>query len=200
MRYVRSDNGTIVESEDIQEYLDKGYWEISKDDAYLLLFDKISHRLGAKFSNYGQLDLCSELYLWLLRQYKAKGEYRKDKTFADNERMYYSVATKRCYWYIREYKKLVAREVLLSEADSSIFEETFEFEERAGVDAIIAYIYTLANSNKYSDKQLGLYALSKLSGASDEEICDILEIGKPRFFELKRALKTKIYKFIEENL
>lgn len=200
MKYARSENGTIVEAEDIQEYLNKGYWEISKDDAYKFLFEKISNRLAAKFYNYRNLDLCGEVYIYLLSYYKANGEYCPDKSFADNERMFYSTATKRCFYHIREYKKLVARETLLLDVCEDEFKRDFDFELDAGAKAIIEYIYTLANSSKYSDKQLGLYALSKLGGASDAEICEILEIGKPRFFELKRALKQKIYNFIGENL
>lgn len=200
MKYARSENGTIVEAEDIQEYLDKGYWEISKDEAYKFLFEKISNRLAAKFYNYSHLDLSSELYIYLLSYYRENGEYCPDKSFADNERMFYSTATKRCCWHIREYKKLVAKETLLSDVCENEFKKDFDFELDAGARAIIEYIYTLAQSKKYSDKQLGLYALSKIGGASDDEICEILEIGKPRFFELKRALKRKIYNFIEENL
>ena len=200
MKYARSESGTIIEADDIQWYIEKGYWEISKDDAYLLLFDKISHRLAAKFRNYGNLDLYSELYVYLLTYYKKNGEYCPDKSFADNERMFYSTATKQCYYHIREYKKLIKREALLLDICEDEFKCDFDFELDAGARAIIAYIYELANSNKYSDKQLGLYALSKLGGASDAEICEILEIGKPRFFELKRALKQKIHNFIGENL
>lgn len=203
MKYLRSEAGTIIECEEprYSKLIAKGYFEITEYDAHLLLFDKISHRLGAKFANYNQCDIASEVYLFMLTKYQADGDFAKDKTFADNGRIWWSVATKRAYWIIREYNRFRKHHVLYDEIpEDSMMEDTFEIEHTANVDAITAYIYALANSKKSSEQQLGLFGIAKLNGLNDAQVCDILEVGMPRLFEIKRALKLRIRNFIGENL
>lgn len=203
MKYVRSVAGTILECDtvSVDKWIAKGYTEITEEDAYLLLFDKICHRLGAKFVNYNRIDIASELYVWLLDKYQKDGNYAKDKTFADNSRIWWSVATKRAYWLIREYRRRLKREELVNEIpEESLTSDYFEIEHIAGVEAIKEYIHTLAKSKKSNEQQLGIFGIAKINGLTDEQVCEILEIGKPRFFEIKRALRNKLRNFIGENL
>lgn len=201
--FVRSVGGTIAEcdSTNIQKLLDKGYYEITEHEAYLLLFDKICHKLGAKFVNYNRIDIANELYLWLLTKYQKDGNYAKDKSFDDNSRIWWSVATKRAYWMIREYRRRLKHEELVDEfPEESLISDYFEIEHTAGVEAITEYIYELAKSSKSSEQQLGIFGIAKLNNLTDDQVCELLEIGKPRFFEIKRALRNKLRNFIGDNL
>ena len=203
MRFVRSEGGTIVECDDckFQRLLAKGYKEITEYEAHLLLFEKICHRLGAKFSNYNQCDIPSELFLFLFTQYKNNGDYAKNKPFEDNVRIWWSVATKRVCYIIREYNRFRKHHPLFDELpEDSLVEDSFDIEHNAKVDGIKAYIYALTESKKSSEQQLGLFGIAKLNGLSDQQVCEVLEIGMPRFFELKRALKKKIRNYMGENL
>lgn len=200
MKYAKSTDGAIIECADDAK-LDPHWIQISKYDAHLLLFDKICHRLGAKFANYNHIDIASEIYLWLIEKYNKDGDYAKDKTFADNTRIWWSVATKRAYWIIREYRRRLKYEEFVDEIpEDAVISDYFEIEHIAGTTAITEYIYELAKSVKFSDQQLGLFGIAKLNGLTDDQVCTILEIGKPRFFEIKRALKTKLKQFIGDNL
>lgn len=203
MRYVRSPGGTIVEcsDNDIDKYISKSYTEMTEHEAYAFLFDKICHRMGAKYANYNHIDLASELLLWLLTRYREYGNYAKDKGFADNERIWWSVANKRANWIIREWRRKHRQEDLYDDIpEDSLTSDYFEIEHTAGVDAIKEYIDGLMSSKKPSEQQLGILAYAKLNGLTDEQVCEVLEIKQTRLYELKRALKRKLNNFIGENL
>lgn len=203
MKLIRTQDGAIIECTDnnVQKLLDKGGVELSELDAHLLLFDKICHRLGAKFANYNHIDIASELYLWLLTKYQKCGDYAKDKSFTDNTRIWWSVATKHAYWIIREYHRQLKYEELVDEIpEDSLTSDYFEIEHTAGVTAITEYIDSLLHSPKSNEQQLGLFGIAKLNGLTDDQVCELLEIGKPRFFEIKRALKVRLRNFIGDNL
>lgn len=203
MKYMRSPGGSIIECKDtdIHKYISKSYTEMTEYDAYMFLFDKICHRIGAKYSNYNRIDLASELLLWLITRYKTHGNYAKDKGYADNERIWWSIATKRANWIIREWRRKHRNEDLYDEIpEDSLVSDYFEIEHTAGVEAIKDYIQSLIESKKPNEQQLGILGYAKLNGLTDEQVCDILEIQQSRLYELKRALKRKINNFIGENL
>jgi hypothetical protein len=157
--------------------------------------------MGAKYANYNHIDLASELLLWLLTRYREYGNYAKDKGFADNERIWWSVANKRANWIIREWRRKHRQEDLYDDIpEDSLTSDYFEIEHTAGVDAIKEYIDGLMSSKKPSEQQLGILAYAKLNGLTDEQVCDVLEIKQTRLYELKRALKRKLNNFIGENL
>lgn len=203
MKYARSPGGTIIECPDdeLTKYISIGYTEMSENDAHIFLFDKICHRIGAKYANYNHIDLCSELLLWLLTQYKNHGNYAKDKSFADNERIWWSVATKRANWIIREWRRKHRKEELYDEIpEDALMSDYFEIEHTAGVTAIIEFIENLMRSKKPSEQQIGIYGYAKINGLTDEQACDVLEIQQSRLYEIKRALKRRLNNYIGENL
>ena len=149
MKYLRSIGGTIVECADDEIYKYNGYIEMTKDDAYMFLFYKISHRLGAKYANYNHIDIGSELLLWLMTKYKTEGNYAPNKPFDDNSRIWWSVASKRANWIIREYRRKHKYEELYDEIpEDALTCEDFGIEHTAGVEAITEYIQSLMSSEK----------------------------------------------------
>lgn len=201
MKYLRSIGGTIVECKDSETYKYKGYIEMTKDEAYMFLFDKISHRLGAKYANYNHIDIGSELLLWLLTRYKTNGNYAAEKSFDDNSRIWWSVANKRANWIIREYRRKHKHEELYDEIpEDALTCEDFEIEHTASVEAIMEYINTLMKSEKSNEQQLGILGYAKINGLTDEQVCDVLEVKMGRLYELKRALKRRLNNYIGENL
>ena len=93
MAYIKLINGKIIECQDseIDSLLseNKKAEIISEEDAHILLFIKIGNRLAAKFSNYEHLiDISQDIFYMLFKTYKEKGDYAKDKSFADNARIW----------------------------------------------------------------------------------------------------------------
>lgn len=203
MKYARSPGGTIIECRDdeLHKYISKSYTEMTETEAYMFLFDKICHRIGAKYANYNHIDLASELLLWLLTKYKNDGNYAKDKGFADNERIWWSMASKRANYIIREWRRKHKHEELYEDIpEDSLMSDYFEIEHTAGVEAIRHYIQSLIESKKSNEQQLGMLGYAKLNGLTDEQVCEVLEIRQSRLYELKRALKQRLNNFIGENL
>ena len=174
--------------------------EVSENDAYMLLFYKISQHMGKKFSNYKNADIQSEVLMMMIKRYKEKGLYAPDKTFLDNERIWWVYARKSCYWLIRQFKKLKSRTEDIDSlenidgmcSDKLLQEQYFGFEHDSVVKDIEKYLNDLAHSCVYSEMQMGIYALSKLGGLSDEDIMDILGVKHGRIREIKTELKETI--------
>lgn len=209
MAYIKLINGKIIECQDseIDSLLseNKKAEIISEEDAHILLFIKIGNRLAAKFSNYEHLiDISQDIFYMLFKTYKEKGDYAKDKSFADNARIWWSIGQKDCYYLIRKYKNKTKNEDLTNFDEFIDSEEPrfvmaskndfYEFEHLSVCNCIIEYINELAHSDKYADQQMGLFGIAKLNNLSDQQAGTILEVGMERIYEIRRALKTKIYK------
>lgn len=171
--------------------------EISKDEAYLRLFQRISKSMEYKFSNYKQLDIMQECFYMLLKRYRIKGLFAPDKSFLDNEKIWWSFAKKSCLYIIRQYTDIISDIDIWSiednETDTSlclgIYDEYELGESSSTCKEIVAAIDKLCYSKNYADQQLGLYATCKLKGLNDQQACLILDIKMPRLYEIKRKLK-----------
>lgn len=199
MQYLKTSVGRIIECQDdeVEDWLFKypNTEIITKDDAYIFLFIKISYRMGAKFSNYNHIDLQSDLLYMLLKKYKQKGLFAPDKSFDDNARIWWSVAKKTCYYLIREHKRKVRFEDLTDTfPENSLISDYYEIEHLDICKAIIEYISKLCASDIYAEQQMGLYGYIKLKNMTDKHASVILEVGMPRIYEIKKALKARLLK------
>lgn len=209
MAYIKLINGKIIECQESE--IDKVMLEnkkaeiISEEDAHILLFIKISNKLAAKFANYKNLiDIGQDIFYMLFKVYREKGNYAKDKSFADNARIWWNIGRKNCYYLIRKYKCKTKKEDLTnfdefidSEKPQFVImgkNDNYEFEHLSLCNAIIEYIHELAHSDKYADQQMGLFGIAKLNGLSDQQAGTVLEVGRERIYEIRRSLKQKLYK------
>lgn len=175
--------------------------EVSRDDAYKYLFIRISKAMGKKFSNYKNIDIMSECYYMLLKRYTEKGLYAENKSFLDNERIWWSVAKKSCLYLLRQFrndpfvKSIDVWSLEDNETDTSLWLGIFDKYigcENADLKNMIDYLHKLCYSPHKSDRQLGLYSECKLNGLNDKQTCLILEVGMPRLYEIRRALKEHL--------
>jgi hypothetical protein len=175
--------------------------EVSKDDAYKYLFIRISRVMSKKFSNYKNIDIMSECYYMLLKRYTEKGLYAPNKSFLDNERIWWSFAKKSCLYLLRQFrndpfvKSIDVWSLEENETDTSLWLGTFDRYsgcENYDLNVMIDYIRKMCHSPHKSDRQLGLYGECKLNGLTDEQACIILEVGMPRLYEIRRALREHL--------
>lgn len=178
--------------------------EVTQEQAYLKLFERIARSMELKFGNYKNIDIHQECFYMLLKRYRLKGLFAPDKPWLDNSKMWWSFAKKSCLYIIREYKMVVGDLDIWDfddneDAGSTIccnnlsrnlmVEDTYSIEINDMCNDIKKAIDKLCLSKQYVDKQMGLFALCKLSKLSDEDTLTILEIKKPRLYEIRRALK-----------
>lgn len=205
MKYLLAPNGRIYEC--TEEKLELTLAEHPEDTvihdtrtAYMLLFFRISKSMGKKFSNYKTADIQSEVLMMMIKRYTEKGLYAPDKSFLDNEKIWWNYAKKSCYSIIRQFKRLKSKTEdidVLENIDGMCSErlakeQFFEFESTSVVKDIEAYLEKLAHSKRYTEMQMGIYALSKLGKLSDEDIMEILGVKAGRIKEIKADLKEHL--------
>ena len=141
MKYLySSNNGKVYACEDAEIedilLLHPEDSEVDERTAYMLLFFRISQYMGKKFSNYKNADIQGEVLMMMLNRYKEKGLYAPDKSFKDNEKIWWSYAKKSCYFLIRQFKRKVSKCESIDDSDNMdnmyceqlLYEESFEFE------------------------------------------------------------------------
>lgn len=192
-------NHTVIDYDDTENITVNGDSIIvTEDEAYTYLFWEIAQSLAIKFCNYRNLDLQSEVMLFLLNRYKTKGLYAPDKPLKDNELIFRSIAKKRCLYIIRQEKiRLKYHGHALSSVTST---QEIEIEDIDCSQEVIDYIYSLLNSDRSSYVQYGMYGVGKLKGLSDEKLMEIMEIKISRLKELKRGLRQLLGKNFSEVL
>lgn len=173
--------------------------EITREDAFLKLFHRISKSMTRKFGNYSQLELGGEVYIIMLSRFREKGTFAPDKPFLDNEKMWWSFAKKTCFYIIRKNKKklnTVSYDALDIQDDYKWFlVDEDKSDNVSGIDAtkaICKFLNKLLYSEVNSEYQMGLFAACKLKGLSDKETCEIMQVGIARIREIKRQLKESI--------
>lgn len=205
MRYLYSSNtGKVYTCEDteledilLQHPEDT---EVDERNAYMLLFFRISQHMGKKFSNYKNADIQGEVLMMMMNRYKEKGLYAPDKSFKDNERIWWSYAKKSCYFLIRQFKRKTSKCESIDNLenmdnmckDQLLYEETMDFEGVSVCDDMTKYFEKLSKSKVYSEMQLGIYALSKIGGLTDDDVMDILGIKYGRIKEIRAELRETI--------
>ena len=182
--------------------------EVSKDDAYKYLFIRISKAMANKFSNYRNIDIMSECYYMLLKRYTEKGLFAEDKSFLDNERIWWSIAKKSCLYLLRQFrndpfvKSIDVWSLEDNETDTSKWlgkSDRYDGCEMLDANFIRNYIHNLCYSESKSERQLGLFGECKINGLTDEQTCSVLEVGMPRLYEIRRALKEHLKKRFENE-
>lgn len=189
------------------EYLDKDEFEIAKlqypdeieitqEEAYIKLFEKISKSMEIKFSNYKNLDIGQECFYMLLKRYRLKGLFAPDKPWLDNLKMWWSFAKKSCLYIIRNYRNIVAESDIWDFDDNESAGSTLYIYDKYNIgesDAVCKdikdTIKKLCKSNNSTEQQMGLFAVCKLSNLSNDQILKVLEIKIARLYEIRRALK-----------
>lgn len=174
--------------------------EVDERNAYMLLFFRISQYMGKKFSNYRNADIQGEVLMMMITRYKEKGLYAPDKPFKDNEKIWWSYAKKSCFFLIRQFKKKVSKCESIDNLenmdnmckDQLLYEENMSFEGDSVCDEMQEYFKKLSRSKVYSEMQLGIYALSKIGGLTDDDIMDILGVKYGRIKEIRAELKETI--------
>lgn len=174
--------------------------EVDERNAYMLLFFRISQYMGKKFSNYKNADIQGEVLMMMLSRYKEKGLYAPDKPFKDNEKIWWSYAKKSCYFLIRQFKRKTSKSESIDNLenmdnmcyDQLSYEESFEFEGMSLCKDMEAYFAALSRSKVYSEMQLGIYAVSKLGGLTDDDVMDILGVKYGRIKEIRAELRETI--------
>lgn len=182
--------------------------EVNERDAYMLLFFRISQHMGRKFSNYKNADIQSEVLLMMLKRYKEKGLYAPDKSFKDNEKIWWNYAKKSCYFLIRQFKRHISKSESIDNLenvdnmiyDRLLYEEKFEFEGMTLCQEMEEYFKKLSRSKVYSEMQLGIYAMSKLGGLTDDDVMDILGVKYGRIKEIRAELRETIKNRFEVKL
>jgi hypothetical protein len=204
MKYVLAPDGKIYTCEDEQlEDLLLEHPEdtvVDEDTAYMMLFFRISKHMGKKFSNYKNADIQSEVLMMMIKRYKEKGLYAPDKSFKDNEKIWWSFAKKSCYFLIRQFKRAVSKSESIDNTDNMdnmlveklLYEEQFDFEGQSLCNEMREFFEKLSHSKVYSEMQMGIFALSKLGGLTDADVMDILGIKYGRLKEIKAELKETI--------
>lgn len=205
MKYLLSPSGKVYTCQDEQvediltQYPEDTVLE-NENVAYMMLFFRISKHMGKKFSNYRNADIQGEVFMMMVKRYREKGLFAPDKPFLDNEKIWWSYARKSCYWLIRQFKKLKSRTEDIDNLENMdnmcvsqlMYDEYFEFEHTSLVNEIRDYLNKLAHSHRYTEMQMGIYAMSKLGGLSDEDIMEILNIKYGRIREIKTELKKHL--------
>lgn len=203
MKYLKLINGKVIEAENIDALLIKytDSVEVTKDEAYMFLFEKISHRMGAQFSNYNHIDIASEVYYMLLKTYKTSGLYAPDKPYEDNCRIWWSIAKKDCLYIIKKYKNKTKLEDLVEDIpENSMIKSDYDIEGLSVCAEIIKYMKKLSNSDNNTEQNMGFYGLFRLKGLSDKKIAEIFELSIPRVYEIRRSLKNRLYRVFKEVL
>lgn len=181
--------------------------EVNERDAYMLLFFRISQYMGKKFSNYRSADIQSNVLMMMMERYTKDGLFAPDKSFKDNERIWWSYARKSCYYIIRQFKRKVAKCESIDNLENMdnmcceqlLYEESFNFEGQSVCQDMIKYFEKLSHSRVYSEMQMGIYALSKIGGLSEEDIMEILGVKYGRIKEIRAELRETIkHKFGEQ--
>lgn len=174
--------------------------EVDERNAYMLLFFRISQHMGKKFSNYKNADIQGEVLMMMMNRYREKGLYAPDKSFKDNERIWWSYAKKSCYFLIRQFKRKTSKCESIDNLenmdnmckDQLLYEEALDFEGNSLCEDMQKYFQKLSRSKIYSEMQLGIYAVSKLGGLTDEDIMEILGIKYGRIKEIRAELRETI--------
>ena len=174
--------------------------EVSERDAYMLLFFRISQYMGKKFSNYRSADIQSNALMMMLERYNKYGLFAPDKSFKDNERIWWSYARKSCYYIIRQFKRKVSKCESIDNLENMdnmcceklLYEESFDFEGQSVCKDMTAFFEKLSRSRIYSEMQMGIYALSKIGGLSEDDIMDILGVKYGRIKEIRAELRETI--------
>lgn len=174
--------------------------EVDEYNAYLLLFFRISQHMGKKFSNYKNADIQGEVLMMMIHRYKEKGLYAPDKPFKDNERIWWSYAKKSCYFLIRQFKRKVSKCESIDNLenmdnmckDQLLYEESLDFEGHSVCEDMKKYFEKLAHSRIYSEMQMGIYALAKIGGLTDEDVMEIFNIQSGRIKEIRAELRETI--------
>lgn len=174
--------------------------EVDERNAYMLLFFRISQYMGKKFSNYKNADIQGEVLMMMLKRYNEKGLYAPDKPFKDNERIWWNYAKKSCYFLIRQFNRKVSKCESIDNMenmdnmckDQLLYEENLSFEGESLCSEMKEYFTKISRSKVYSEMQLGIYALSKLGGLTDDDVMDILGVKYGRIKEIKAELRETI--------
>lgn len=174
--------------------------EVDERNAYMLLFFRISQYMGKKFSNYKNADIQGEVLMMMLKRYNEKGLYAPDKSFKDNERIWWNYAKKSCYFLIRQFNRKVSKCESIDNMenmdnmckDQLLYEENLNFEGESLCAEMKEYFTKISRSKVYSEMQLGIYALSKLGGLTDDDVMDILGVKYGRIKEIKTELRETI--------
>ena len=174
--------------------------EVDERNAYMLLFFRISQYMGKKFANYKNADIQGEVLMMMIKRYNEKGLYAPDKSFKDNEKIWWSYAKKSCFFLIRQFKRRISKCESIDNLenmdnmckDQLLYEEELVFEGESLVSEMIKYFEKLSKSKIYSEMQLGIYALSKIGGLTDEDIMDILGVKYGRIKEIRAELRETI--------
>lgn len=182
--------------------------EIDEDNAYMLLFFRISQHMGRKFSNYKNADIQGEVLMMMLKRYREKGLYAPDKSFKDNEKIWWSYAKKSCYFLIRQFKRHISKSESIDNienvdnmlSDRLLYEEKMDFEGISLCKDMENYFKKLSRSKVYSEMQLGIYAISKLGGLTDDDVMDILGVKYGRIKEIRAELRETIKNRFEVKL
>lgn len=174
--------------------------EVDERNAYMLLFFRISQCMGKKFSNYKNADIQGEVLMMMMNRYTEKGVYAPDKSFKDNERIWWWYAKKSCYFLIRQFKNKISKSESIDNLENMdnmcckqlLYEERLEFEGTSMCEEMTKYFEKLSRSKVYSEMQLGIYALSKLGGLTDDDIMEILGVKYGRIKEIRAELRETI--------
>lgn len=175
--------------------------EVTQHDAYMRLFNRISHSMGLRYNNYKSMDICEDVQLMMAERYNKKGLFAPDKPFTDNAKMWWAYANKSCLYLIRCYNKHCDKEVPTDVYTIEKPSETFfEVEHTSLCDDIKDYISKLAISENKGEQQMGLYAICKLKGLDDSSTGVVLKVSIYRVREIKAALKKAIQKRFGDSL
>ena len=181
--------------------------EINERTAYMLLFFRISKNMGKKFYNYRNADIQSEVLMMMINRYNDKGLYAPDKSFKDNEKIWWSFAKKSCYFIIRQFNRRISKCESIDNLENVdnminnnlIYETQFESEGQSLCTEMIAFFEDLSHSKIYSEMQLGIYALSKIGGLTDEDVMEILDVKYGRIKEIRAKLRETLKNKFEVN-
>lgn len=174
--------------------------EVNERDAYMLLFFRISQYMGKKFSNYKNADIQGEVLMMMIHRYHEKGLYAPDKPFKDNEKIWWSYAKKSCFFLIRQFNRRISKCESIDNLenmdnmckDQLLYEESFNSESESLCDDMKKFFEKLSRSKIYSEMQLGIYAISKLGGLTDDDVMEILNIKYGRIKEIRAELRETI--------
>lgn len=174
--------------------------EVDEENAYMLLFYQISKTMGKKFHNYKNADIQGEVLMMMINRYRSKGLYAPDKSFNDNKRIWYSYAKKSCFFIIRQFNRRISKCESIDNmenldnmcADQLLYEESMDFEGDSVCKEMKEFFEKLSHSKVYSEMQLGIYALSKIGGLTDDDIMEILDIKYGRIKEIRAELRETI--------
>lgn len=171
--------------------------ELTLEQAYMKLFERISKTMKRRFDNYKNLDIQQECFCMLLNRYRLKGTYAPDKPWLDNEKIWWKVSKKCCLYILREYTNIVSELDIWDLDDNEKYivlagcvEDTYDLgESKELCKEIKQAISKLCKSNEFVDQQMGIFATCKLEKFTDAQTCQVLNIKMSRFYEIRRGLK-----------